>query len=70
MDSVSRLNCPEKILSGDFKRILIWLHKNHISILTVFVSYPGKGECAEGGGEAPDRDRKRQLASDTGGGKT
>ncbi len=45
------------------------------------VSYPGKGECAdpvnedaileeEGGGETPGRDKERQLASDTGGGKT
>jgi hypothetical protein len=45
------------------------------------VSYPGKGECAdpvnedaileeEGGGESPGRDKERQLASDTGGGKT
>jgi hypothetical protein len=45
------------------------------------VSYPGKGECAdpvnedaimegEGGGESQDRNRERQLASDTGGGKT
>ncbi len=46
----------------------------------VLVSYPGKGECAdpvyedailEGiGGESPGRNKKRQLASDTGGGKT
>jgi hypothetical protein len=45
------------------------------------VSYPGKGECAdpvnedaileeEGGGESPGRNRERQLALDTGGGKT
>jgi hypothetical protein len=45
------------------------------------VSYPGKGECADpvnedaileeaGGGESPGRNKKRQLASDTGGGKT
>ncbi len=45
------------------------------------VSYPGKGECADpvnedaileekGGGESPGRDKERQLASDTGGGKT
>ncbi len=45
------------------------------------VSYPGKGECAdpvnedavleeEGGGKTPGRDKERQLASDTGGGKT
>jgi hypothetical protein len=44
------------------------------------VSYPGKGECADPvyedailgrvGGESPGRDKKRQLASDTGGGKT
>ncbi len=45
------------------------------------VLYPGKGECAdpvnedaileeEGGGEPQDRNRERQLASDTGGGKT
>jgi hypothetical protein len=45
------------------------------------VSYPGKGECAdpvnedailegEGGGKSPGRNRERQLASDTGGGKT
>ncbi len=44
------------------------------------VLYPGKGECAdpvnedaileeEGGGESQDRNRERQLASDTGGGK-
>ncbi len=49
--------------------------------LTFPVSYPGKGECAdpvnedaimerEGGGESQDRNRERQLASDTGGGKT
>jgi hypothetical protein len=47
----------------------------------ITVLYPGKGECAdpvnedailkeEGGGESPDRDRERQLASDTGEGKT
>ncbi len=47
----------------------------------VLVLYPEKGECAdpvnedailkeEGGGESPDRDRERQLASDTGEGKT
>ncbi len=45
------------------------------------VLYPGKGKCAdpvnedaiwkeEGGGESLDRGRERQLASDTGGGKT
>jgi hypothetical protein len=45
------------------------------------VLYPGKGECAdpvnedaileeEGGGESQDRNGERQLASDTGGGKT
>ncbi len=45
------------------------------------VLYPGKGECAdpvnedailkmEGGGEPQDRNRERQLASDSGGGKT
>jgi hypothetical protein len=45
------------------------------------VLYPGKGECAdpvnedailekEEGGKPQDRDRERQLASDTGGGKT
>jgi hypothetical protein len=44
------------------------------------VSHPGRGECADpvsedailerGGGEPPDRDKGRQLASDTGGGKT
>ena len=43
------------------------------------VSYPGKGECADPvnedailervGGESPGRNKKRQLASDTGGGK-
>jgi hypothetical protein len=47
----------------------------------VHVLYPGKGECAdpvnedaileeEGGGEPQDRNGERQLASDTGGGKT
>ncbi len=45
------------------------------------VLYPGKGECAdpvnedaileeERGGESQDRNEERQLASDTGGGKT
>jgi hypothetical protein len=45
------------------------------------VLYPGKGECAdpvdedailerEGGGESQDRNGERQLAPDTGGGKT
>jgi hypothetical protein len=44
------------------------------------VSYPGKGECADPvnedailervGGESPGRSKERQLASDTGGGKT
>jgi hypothetical protein len=45
------------------------------------VLYPGKGECAdpvnedailekEGGGESQDQNGERQLASDTGGGKT
>jgi hypothetical protein len=45
------------------------------------VSYPEKGECAdpvnedaileeERGGESPGQNKKRQLASDTGGGKT
>ncbi len=44
------------------------------------VSYSGKGECADPvnedamlervGGRPPDRSRKRQLASDTGDGKT
>jgi hypothetical protein len=45
------------------------------------VLYPGKGECAdpvnedailekEGGGEPQDQSGERQLASDTGGGKT
>ncbi len=52
---------------------------HHLRVLCV--SYPGKGECAdpvnkdaileeEGGGESPGRNRERQLASDTGGGKT
>jgi hypothetical protein len=53
-----------------------------IYVLNIWiVSYPGKGECAdpvnedaileeEGGGETPGRDKERQLASDTGGGKT
>jgi hypothetical protein len=51
------------------------------NVKRIGVSYPGKGECAdpvnedaimerEGGGESQDRDRERQLASDTGGGKT
>ena len=50
-----------------------------LSILIVL--HPGKGGCAdpvnedaileeEGGGETPGRDKERQLASDTGGGKT
>ncbi len=44
------------------------------------MSYPGKGECADpvnedailekGGGKSPGRNKERQLASDTGGGKT
>ncbi len=45
------------------------------------MSYPGKGECAEpvnedaileeeGGGKTPSQGKERQLASDTGGGKT
>ncbi len=44
------------------------------------VSYPGKGECADPvnedailekeGGESSGRNKERQLASDTGGGKT
>ncbi len=44
------------------------------------VSYPGKGECADPvyedailervGGKPPGRNKKRQLAPDTGGGKT
>jgi hypothetical protein len=45
------------------------------------VSYPGKGECADpvnkdaimeggGGGGSQNRSRERQLASDTGEGKT
>jgi hypothetical protein len=44
------------------------------------VSHPGRGECADpvsedailekGGGDSPDRDKGRQLASDTGGDKT
>ncbi len=48
-------------------------------VLTVL--YPGKGDCAdpvnedailerEGGGESQDQSGERQLASDTGGGKT
>jgi hypothetical protein len=47
---------------------------------TQAVSYPGKGECADPvnedailervGGEPPGRNKERQLASDTGGGKT
>jgi hypothetical protein len=52
-----------------------------LSLYSVLVLYPGKGECAdpvnedailkkERGGESPDRDRERQLASDTGEGKT
>ncbi len=47
----------------------------------LIVLYPEKGECAdpvnedaileeEGGGESQDRNRERQLAPDTGGGKT
>ncbi len=46
----------------------------------VTVSYPGKGRCADPvnedailgrkGGRPPGRDKERQLASDTGGGKT
>ncbi len=46
----------------------------------VFVSYPGKGKCADPvnedailekeGGKPPGRDKERQLASDTGGSKT
>jgi hypothetical protein len=46
----------------------------------ITVSYPGKGECADPvnedailgreGGESPGRNKGRQLASDTGGGKT
>jgi hypothetical protein len=54
---------------------------NSNSSPTVLVLYPGKGECAdpvnedailerEGGGESQDRNGERQLASDTGGGKT
>jgi hypothetical protein len=49
-------------------------------IKSVSVSYPGKGECADPvnedailekeGGESPGRNKGRQLASDTGGGKT
>ncbi len=44
------------------------------------MSYPGKGECADPvnedailekeRGEFPGRNKERQLASDTGGGKT
>ncbi len=44
------------------------------------MSYPGKGECADPvnedailggeGGESPGRNKGRQLASDTRGGKT
>ncbi len=46
------------------------------------MSYPEKGECADpvnedailekgrGGSESPGRNKERQLASDTGGGKT
>ncbi len=44
------------------------------------MSYPEKGECADPvnedailgkeGGESPGRNKERQLASDTGGGKT
>jgi hypothetical protein len=52
-----------------------------IETFMVLVLYPGEGECAdpvnedailerEGGGEPQDRNGKRQLASDTGGGKT
>ncbi len=44
------------------------------------VSHPGRGECTDpvsedailerGGVDSPDRDKGRQLASDTGGDKT
>jgi hypothetical protein len=47
---------------------------------TTTVSHPGKGECADPvnedailervGGRPPGRNRERQLASDTGDGKT
>jgi hypothetical protein len=46
----------------------------------LIVSYPGKGECGDPvnedailervGGGAPSRNKERQLASDTGDGKT
>ncbi len=49
--------------------------------MALTVLYPGKGECAdpvnedailgkERGGESQDQNGERQLASDTGGGKT
>jgi hypothetical protein len=52
-----------------------------VSYISVIVLYPGKGECAdpvnedailekEGGGGSQDQNGERQLASDTGGGKT
>ncbi len=56
-------------------RIMIWENSTYRT-----VSYPGKGECADPvyedailervGGESPGRNKKRQLASDTGGSKT
>ncbi len=56
-----------------------WMKKTGI-VDVVVVLYPGKGECADPvnedailervGGRPPGRNRERQLASDTGDGKT
>jgi hypothetical protein len=60
--------------------VLLEDNSNIRGLAFVCVSYPGKGECADPvyedailervGGESPGWNKKRQLASDTGGGKT
>jgi hypothetical protein len=78
--------CPLPTAHCPLPTIYCPLFTAHCLLSTVYwpvptVSYPGKGECAdpvnedailekEGGGESPGRNKERQLASDTGGGKT
>jgi hypothetical protein len=68
-----------KFLIAQYK-IIKFQNIAHFNSAMVFVSHPGKGECADpvikdailegAGGRRPGRNRERQFGSDTGDGKT
>jgi hypothetical protein len=71
----------KRLLKAHRKRKLNAISYIMLTNVYLIVLYPEKGECAdpvnedaileeEGGGESQDRNRERQLAPDTGGGKT